>query len=94
MQWLHMTEWSVAPFIFNRDIKYIDKLFSAYPSHFLVEKKPVPLNTRRSTLQNICNQFGEQKNLFPLQTVEPHLLDRPARNLLSIVRSWLSFMSE
>ena len=38
--------------------------------------------------------MGEQENLFPLQTVEPHLLDSPARSLLSIVRSWLRFISE
>jgi len=38
-----MTEWSVAPFIFNRDIKYIDKWLSAYPSRFLVKKTTTAL---------------------------------------------------
>jgi len=34
-----MTEWSVAPLILSRDIKYDDKWLSAYPNRFLVEKK-------------------------------------------------------
>ena len=46
-----MTEWSVALLIFNLDIKYDDKWISAYPTRFIVKKKPpVPLNTRLSTL--------------------------------------------
>jgi len=85
-----MTEWSVAPLIFNRDIKYTDKWLSAYPSRFLVEKKPpVPLNTRRSTLQYLINS-GNRKTF----SLYGQLFDHTARSLLSIVRSWLRFMSE
>jgi len=55
-----MMERSVAPLIFNRDVKYNGKWLSAYPSLFLVKKKPpVPLNTRLSTPQKISNQFVE-----------------------------------
>jgi hypothetical protein len=33
-----MMEWSVALFIFNREIKYDDKWISAYPTRFLLKK--------------------------------------------------------
>jgi len=94
MSWLHMTEWSLVPLIFNRDIKYEYQWLSAYPSRFLVKKTPVTLNTRLITFQKIPNQFGKYKNLFPLQTIEPHLLVSPTRSLRSTVRFWLRFISE